>query len=35
VESVVKVFVLPTGKAEGWVKKFKAQKAAARGESVS
>ncbi|KAL7950116.1 HSP90 associated protein [Trichoderma barbatum] len=32
VDEVVKIFVLPTGKAEGWVKEFKEKRAAERGE---
>lgn len=31
VDEVVKIFVLPTGRAEGWVKEFKEKKAAERG----
>lgn len=32
VDEVVRIFVLPTGKAEGWVKEFKEKRAAERGE---
>ncbi|KAK1256238.1 hypothetical protein MKX07_008497 [Trichoderma sp. CBMAI-0711] len=32
VDEVVKIFVVPTGKAEGWVKEFKEKRAAERGQ---
>ncbi|KAH0532081.1 hypothetical protein TsFJ059_000819 [Trichoderma semiorbis] len=32
VDEVVRIFVLPTSKAEGWVKEFKEKRAAERGE---
>jgi tetratricopeptide (TPR) repeat protein len=32
VDEVVRIFVLPTAKAEGWVKEFKEKRAAERGE---
>ncbi|RFU77272.1 hypothetical protein TARUN_4948 [Trichoderma arundinaceum] len=32
VDEVVRIFVLPTSKAEGWVKEFKEKKAAEKGE---
>lgn len=35
VDGVVKVFVVPKAKAEGWVKKFKEQKAATMGRRMS